>query len=239
MIALSVFSTILIMATVILIQIGSLYSKGVNAANLQNTNRTIAADVTAALQFSGNVPSPTTPSPCPASAITCYAPSVPSYPTDPRNVGSGAGQMQVYAFCVDKVRYSYALNRELGTDQGTSPQAVTPHVLWRDIMTSKNDPCVPLDLSQTDPSSGGAYNSTGGYEMASNHMRLTRFKVQQASSTSNIYNVNVWMAYGDSDLVQTQGSGGSTPGHSICNGGSGTQFCSVSQISTTVTGRVY
>lgn len=233
MIALSVLSTILIMSTVILIQIGSIYSKGVNEANLQNAARTIVADLSSSLQFSGNVPSP-----CTQTAINCYAPSVTSYPTDPNTVGSGLGQFQAYAFCIGTTRYSYALNRELGTDQGVNPAVTTTHVLWRDTMTSPNDPCYPLDLSVANPSSGVS-TSTGGYEMAGSHMRLTRFNIYETSTTSDVYNVDVWMAYGDSDLVNTQSLTDPTPGSSTCNGGVGTAYCAASAISTSLTGRIY
>ncbi|HYH36392.1 MAG TPA: hypothetical protein VD706_02745, partial [Candidatus Saccharimonadales bacterium] len=76
-----------------------------------------------------------------------------------------------------------------------------------------------------------------GYEMLGNHMRLTRFKIEQTATSSGVYNVDVWTAFGDSDLVQPAPAG--PAGRSICKGGSGTQFCSVSNITTRLTGRVY
>lgn len=212
MIALSVLSTILVMATAIMVQIGNLYSKGLNSANLQNTNRNIISDVSSALQFSGNPPLPCTETP-----TTCYA-----------DTHSG-----MYAFCIGTTRYSYVLNRELGNDNGVT----TTHVLWRDTMSS-NSACTPLDLSQPDPTAvagdvDGIPNSTNGYEMMPEHMRLTKFKVVESPSGSGFYSVDVWMAFGDSDLVNTAADGSAT-----CNSGAGTQYCALSNISQTVIRRI-
>ena len=235
MIALSVLSVILVMTTVVLIQIGALYVKGVNAANLQNTSRIIVADVSASLQFSGNAPASCTVN---GAGTSCDAnpPTGASY-TNPQSYTTGSVSVSVHAFCIGTVRYSYVLDSEQGTDNaansvtGTAAGAVTPHVLWRDIILP-NTPCQPLDLSQTTvPNTDGT--PSGGYDMASDHMRLTRFKIWPPAGDSS-YGIDVWMAYGDSDLVNTSASGQST-----CSGGAGTQFCSVSQISSAVRGRAY
>lgn len=61
MIALSILSTLLVMSTVILVQLGRLYTKGVNQANTQNTARNILTDISSQLQLSGSTPNPTTP----------------------------------------------------------------------------------------------------------------------------------------------------------------------------------
>lgn len=239
MIALSVLSTLLIMSTVILMQIGSLYTKGVNQANLQNSGRNVVADITAALQFSGNAPVS-----CTDGTYSCDAGQLTG-----KFSSSGSG-IVIGAFCVGTVRYSYVLNSEQGTDSVANPITGAaagysiPHVLWRDTI-AQNATCQPLDLSRTtvlaDGSSADASSGSpsGGYDMLLNHMRLTRFKIEPTGSTGDIYSVQVWTAYGDSDLVNTTTTAGPTAGQSTCNGGPGTQFCSVSQISSTVAGRTY
>jgi prepilin-type N-terminal cleavage/methylation domain-containing protein len=246
MIALSILSVILVISTTVFIQIGRLYTKGVNAANLQNTNRTIMGDVSSAIQFSGAAPSACTPFPAPppptAVPITCYA-TAPG----PSDFATGPVTVRAYAFCIGNVRYSYVLNRELGTDSapnaiaGTPANAPTPHILWRDTI-NQSAACQPLDLSRSpvtwDPSSVG-WDSTrpsdpsNGYEMAGNRMRLTRFNVPPPDSRG-VYTIDVWMALGDSDLVQT-----ATDGHNTCRGGAGTQFCSASDITTSVARRTH
>jgi prepilin-type N-terminal cleavage/methylation domain-containing protein len=224
MIALSVLSVLLITATLILIQIGGLYSKGVNAADLQNVNRNVVADVTGQLQFSGRVPNGCMPI---ANNVTCYAQTTANV----HNNTDGTDET-IYSYCIGKTRYSYVLNRELGTNSATTPTQVTQHVLWRDTMTSTSS-CPPADIVNSthlsDPPSSG-----DGYEMMGSHMRLTRFNMQPITGSNGVYNVDVWLAFGDSDLVQTQADGSST-----CVTGKGTQFCSISTISTQVTGRVY
>ena len=56
MIALSVLSALLVMSTVIMMQLGRLYTKGVNEADTQNTSRNIMNDLSSQLQLSGNTP---------------------------------------------------------------------------------------------------------------------------------------------------------------------------------------
>ncbi len=224
MIALSVLSVILITTTLVLIQIGSLYTKGVNAADLQNVNRNVVADLTGQLQFSGTAPVGCTPI---ANNVTCYAQTVASV----HNNVDGTTET-TYSYCIGKTRYSYVLNRELGTNTATTPTQNTQHVLWRDTLTDTSS-CPVADVvngTHLDdaPSSGD------GYEMMGSHMRLTRFNIQPVAGSNGVYDIQAWMAYGDSDLVQTAADGAST-----CVTGTGTQFCSISSISTQVTGRVY
>lgn len=172
MIALSVLSTILVAASLVMIQVGHLYVKGVNAADLQTVNRSVVADVTSALQFSGNKPQP------------CM-------PTDSSTCPDAAG---FNAYCVGTTRYTYILNREQGTDQyppNSAPPLTTPHVLWRDVMPDGSS-CQPLDNPP---------GTTGGYDMLPDHMRLTDFSINETAPNSGVYNVKVSMAYGDSDLL--------------------------------------
>jgi prepilin-type N-terminal cleavage/methylation domain-containing protein len=214
MIALSILSVILVTATLVLISVGRLYSKGVNSANIQNTSRNVTSDLSSALQFGGEAPVPCTLS---ADTRTCYASS---------HVYAGMAS-PVYSFCIGTARYNYVLDQELGVS--------TAHILWRDTLPSTSAPCVTLDLSQSTPTG----SSSDGYELAGNKMRITRLKVLQTSPGSDLYDVDVWMAYGDDDLVNTAGVGSPSPGHSTCNGGRGTEYCAVSEVSTTVSGRVY
>lgn len=235
MIALSVLSVILVMATVIMISISSLYTKGVNAASLQNTARTVAADVTSSLQFSDEAPSPCSPSD--PAAKTCSAKPVDAGDQVPRPYSSSGVNVLVYAFCIGSVRYSYVMDRTLGTDSSLTADAITPHVLWRDSIRP-SAPCQPLDLSrddvQADSSSSDLPGRSKGFEMLGEHMRLTRFKILEQPASSGVYKVDAWVAYGDNDLLNRD-----SLGHSTCNGGIGTQFCSAAEITTHVVGRLY
>lgn len=229
MIALSVLSTLLVMATVLMIQIGSLYSKGVNQANLQNATRNLSHDITTALQFSGAAPPACAQTP----VTTCH--SISTDPAHPNPVNYSG--LVIYAYCINNTRYSYVMNREHGDDNSFSPVQHTEHVLWRDTMKS-NATCYPLDLTQGLPNDGNTVAGTG-YEMMPNHMRLTRFKTVESAPGSGIYSVDIWTAYGDSDLVKVDTSDNpATAGQPSCQGGAGTQYCALAKISTTVARRL-
>ncbi len=221
MIALSVLSTILIMSTVILIQIGNLYKKGVNAADLQNTTRNAISDLTSSIQYGGSKPYPLA-GPC--TPLTCYA---------VKNVKVVAGvPRDIYSYCIDTTRYSYVLNREQGTDSSKAADTDTPHVMWRDTMTT-NATCDPLDITVAGiPVDPATSLPSIGSDVVPDNMRLTRFRVEEVPVGSRSYSTDVWLAYGDDDLVVTDGAG-----HSSCNG-KGSQFCGVSELTNSVTRRL-
>lgn len=206
MIALSILAVILVTASALMVRLGSSYTKGVNMANLQSVNRNIVADITSSIQFSGPNPAGCTHD----VDITCA--------TDV--------QSNVYAYCIGTDRYSYVMNRKLGTD---SDGTTTPHVLWRDTMKN-TDSCQPVDILRTTSDSLSVDGS--GYEMLGANMRLTRFRIQETPTSSGIYTMQVWMAYGDSDLLNIANDGSPT-----CKGSAGTQFCALSKITTTVAKR--
>jgi prepilin-type N-terminal cleavage/methylation domain-containing protein len=235
MIALTVLSTILVIATVLMIQIGSLYSKGVNAASLQNANRAVQTDVSSALQFSGN-----NPHSCTVTAVTCFASS------------QNFGGVTVYAFCIDTTRYSYVLGRELGDDPNASPAITTNHVLWRDIMSSSGT-CQPLNLTVSGTPTDAA-SSGDGYEMVPEHVRLNTFRVVETPANSGVFSTNVAMAFGDSDLLCDSGTAGDCAstvhdsvhqGHILspagvinCRAAEGQQYCATSSLSRDVVRRI-
>lgn len=228
MIALSVMSVILVMSTIILIQIGGLYDKGVSASDLQNTARGIVNDVASAIQFSGYDP-----------AVATCTPASCSF-----NGANGDPVPGEYAYCIGTVRYSYILNTEIGNDIAANPatgapaNTNTPHILWRDQLSSyKDDPCVPVNLNAASPSD--SYSSPGtGVEMMSDHTRLTNFSITPVSGTgtTNTYTINVSSAYGDSDLLNLNGTNTSCKSQFTS---SSTQFCSLSSVTLTADGRVY
>lgn len=231
MIALSILSVILVMSTVILIQIGDIYTKGINTDTLQDATRNVLADITASLEFSGSVPTSCTQpvAPDPNTNTTCDA----SY-TDENFPG---GTVRVYAYCIGETRYSYVLDTELGTDQGTSPVLTAYHVLWRDtVAPGKQTACPPVDLSGSTVNEGpDAATSDDGYDMLPPHTRLTKFWIMENPANSGIYDVEVWTAFGDTDPVHTDLSTGIT----TCISDQGTtQFCAISQQSSAVTLRL-
>lgn len=230
MIALSVLSVILVMTAIILIQISSLYTKGINQANLQNDTRSVMADVTAGLQFSGQPADCYTvyPSGLPVGTpgFTCYSQS--------QNLNGAT----VYSLCIGNIRYSYILDREIGTDPYAPGGAQTTwHSLWRDTLKDTKN-CNPLDINQNTNAIADGETLSPGYEMLGQHMRLIRFWVSPVSTTAGVtvYKVDVWTAFGDSDLLSAE-----DPLHPTtlptCSSNQGTQFCAVSELSSYVTSR--
>lgn len=223
MIALSILSVILVIGSTLMARIGSQYTKGVNIANLNNTNRNIVSDIAGTLQFTGETVQSCANDPT-VNPLTCH--------TGKQTYTIGGRNASVYSFCIGRVRYSYVLDREMGTDQGLS-DLKTPHVLWRDTMLNANS-CTPANISADTVS---ASNSSGdGYDVVPTHMRLTHFRVVASTDPlqQGVYKVEVWMAYGDSDLVQN----GGVAGAKNCTGGAGTAFCAISSINTTVIRRL-
>jgi prepilin-type N-terminal cleavage/methylation domain-containing protein len=236
MVALSVLSTIILMGTVILIQIGALYTKGVNTANLQSTARSIIADSTSSLQFSGRNSFGCTL----LRQVACYSgtPLPVIYPGE-------TTPTTIYSFCIGDNRYSYVLDRKLGTDHDSHNNEInTPHVLWRDTLQSASATCDPLDISvatvQADGTSREAITPDGGvdsvgYEMLGNNMRLTRFLIQPQGADGKLFTASIFLTYGDNDLLHTDAA----TGYSSCSGDTGTQFCAISHIDTVINSRLY
>jgi prepilin-type N-terminal cleavage/methylation domain-containing protein len=207
MIALSILSVILVMSTVIMIRINHIYTKGVTMANLQNTSRNLVSDISSALQFTGDSPA-------------CYAPGC----NDPANLSNEAR-----AYCIGSTRFTYVKDASLGTDGFDG--SVTPHVLWKDTMLNSNT-CKPLDLTVSGTPTDTLTDTTDpGYEMVPEHVRVVRFDINQTAPDSGIFNVTLWTAYGDDDLIKTSPS-------LTCDSDKGSEFCALSKVSTTVVKRI-
>lgn len=203
MIALSVLSVILIASTIILIQIGVIYTKGNNAASLQNAARSVQDDAAAAIRFGGFGPVP---------------------------VSQVEGGLTVNAICIGPVRYSFVLNKELGLDSATGQ--TTYHVLWRDTRNDPTGGCAPVAGFDQPGDPGGGDSNNDGYEMAASHTRLSKFDITPDPTVVGTYNINIWMEYGDSDLLNL------TTNPPSCKGGNGEQFCAVSNLTATATNRI-
>lgn len=124
-----------------------------------------------------------------------------------------------YAFCVGNTRFRYILGSELATaPSGTQ----TYHVLLEDNAAS----CAAGPTA--------SINAAGatGTELLSPRMRLANLSV--VSLGNNLYQVTVKVVYGDDDLLANP----TTPAAACQGVEAGTQFCSSSQLSTTVLKRV-
>lgn len=227
MIATAVLSTILVLVTVVMVNIGTLYYKGINQARVQDDVRTISDDIIKNIQLSDQ--SPIGPV------------SVP-------------GVTNSYAYCVGPVRYTYVLGVQISHQAPGTPSTYY-QVLWRD--TNPTPGSCPTQVDPTNPSSpqvnltdsnlASDDSINQGQEMITSNSRLTQFSM----TTNSPSTVMVGVAYGDDDLLcnptlapnscktlSAMGSWANYSGDVLCKGKTGEQFCSTDSLSSSAIKRV-
>jgi hypothetical protein len=215
--ATAAFTTVLLICSAGMIYIGRLYYKGVSSAKTQSAARGIIDDITRPIQFSTDQPTAT-----PHSTTTLFWAST---------------SVPVNVFCIGNQRYTYAINWQQNDNPSTAAaDRQLRHALWRDTLkTSSTASCVPADLTLANPSSSDSNSTGSGKEMLPNNMRLTKFNIQRISTTLELYQADVWVVYGDEDLLNAATSTGS---RNCKDGQAGTQFCALSELSSTVERRL-
>jgi prepilin-type N-terminal cleavage/methylation domain-containing protein len=182
-----IFSLILLVVTVGIIQISRVYYKGITESTTQNTARSIVDTVSQAIQFNGGAVS-TTLSPAPGTWSS---------------------------FCVGSQQFSYRLGYQLVEGAPSGNQ------------TNKALLQTPLAGCSGNPAA-----ATTGRELLGTKMRISKLTV--ASAGTNMYRVSIRIAYGDDDLLDNP-----TSTTASCKGATaGSQFCSISELTTTVVKRV-
>ena len=198
MIATAVLSVILVLVTAIMISINNLYYKGITESREQDNVSSIMDDVSKQIELSY----------IPKSTSLAYFDS--------------ATMITTKSTCFGSIRYSYVINKQVGTQ---TPQQ-SPHVLWRDTVSDGTCPNI-------DPVNGQAIGTTAGYEMIAPGSMLTSFNITGTLPTgTSPYNIAVSTAYGDGSLLIGTGY------TSTCKGGAGDQFCATASLSTTVVQRL-
>lgn len=182
-----IFSLILLVVTIGIIQISRVYYKGITESTTQNTARSIVDTVSQAIQFNGGTVSTT--------------------------LSPGPGTWS--SFCVGGQQFSYRLGYQLveGTPSGNQ--------------TNKALLQTPLAGC-----SGNPVAATNGRELLGTKMRISKLTVSSAGA--NMYKVSIRIVYGDDDLLNNP-----TAANASCKGATaGSQFCSISELTTTVVKRV-
>jgi prepilin-type N-terminal cleavage/methylation domain-containing protein len=212
MIATAIFTVILLFATVIIINIGDLYGKGVTQSKIQTTTRDDMDQISQSLMFStGEVISPV-------------------YNLTVENTQNQVTNATEQAYCFGEQQYTFIENAQINEKIVSDP---LPHAydtlysIFHENSTGLNfnqngtpDVCTPLsDLTQP---------FTGGSNLAGPHIEIHNFSVSSASP----YTVDLNLAYGDDDLLNLSGPKAS------CSGGTGDQFCATSDLTETVVQRV-
>jgi prepilin-type N-terminal cleavage/methylation domain-containing protein len=219
MIATLVFSVVLLLLTTGLMQIGRTYSKGVSMARTQEVARSVADDVVQAIQFAGGT-------------------IIPTNGTMNNGIVSGA--------CIGNKRYSVALTRQY---TATSHNRFVTDTIASGCRAGPGGTTARSDgtagTGMTGPLTGG------GQELLGERMRVVDFRVTQSATNPNVYNVLVRVAYGDDDLLCSPALAGDCNANGVSPGiaagardlqcknlRAGTQFCAISEISTTAVKRL-
>lgn len=181
LIATLIFSVVLLIVTVGIIQISRVYYKGITESNTQNVTRNIADTISQAIQFNGGIV------------------------TNTPNSASGV-------FCVGNQQFSY--RRGIMLTEATSTSNYS-------LLQSTTSGCTSSSLVPT----------SNFKELVAPKMRLSNLVVQKTGT--NLYTITIKVTYGDDDLLNN-----ATSTNPTCKVGAGSQFCSISELTTTVVKRV-
>lgn len=202
MIATAVFTVVLLLASMVLLQIGKIYYKGTIEINTQDDARSIIDDISQSIQIGGG-------------QIT--SPSAAAIPGG-----------NTYFFCTGDSRYIFTTNTQfLDSVPGS-------HGFVRDNMGNgcPNPAAWP----------GGITDLLG------QRMRVANFTLNKLGSTG-LYSVKIRIVYGDDDLicdptVQANCNNNTATNFALpipnmqCKGNAGSQYCAVSELTTTVLKRI-
>jgi len=141
----------------------------------------------------------------------------------------------VSEICIDNTLYAYVVGQQVTN----SPASGSSDQGYNGLIAS-NTGCPSSDPAN-DPApylkSGGAGSPgvpPGARELLSQYMRLGFLSVTPTPDAGGLYTVQVRVLYGDDDLFN-QTTNWAT---ALCSGGPGSQFCAVSNLTTTVEKRL-
>jgi type II secretory pathway pseudopilin PulG len=140
-------------------------------------------------------------------------------PLNPNNPAVGV--------CVDQTSYSYAVGYEVVESPSASDQ------LRHGLVKASGGDCggISTAVNLKNPISASVHNQQ---ELLGDHMRLGDLTINPLGGGA--YAVHVRVIYGDSDVLTSPN--GSDRSNVTCQGGAGSQFCAVSDLTTTVQTRL-
>lgn len=222
MISTVIFSIMLVLCLAGIVQVSRAYYKGVTHSRTQESARLLMDEITQAIQLSGSTISYL--SPVDGFNIVVTGPEV-----DSGKVTEGTG-----VICAGNKQYTYALDRKVSSVEDETNKEIRHAILSEDIKCS--DALMASDLNQD---ISGSQRS-----LLSENMRLTKFSVTRVTPNLNVstktgsqlWKVEISIAYGDQDLLSYTDDSGAD--RVICNPGTGTEFCSIVELSTIVSRRI-
>ncbi len=208
MIATLAFSAILLVITAGVTSFTHDYYRGINDSTTQDTTRQAMNSISQAIQFGS------------PSGILSFATS----------------GIATQTFCVAGKQYVMNPGHQLGKTlpDASSPQPASAVGLY--VVPARAGCATPRTVS-------------GGTELLGPNMRLNDLSVTQTKSGSSLYSINLRVSYGDKDLLcspsaTTHGQCGTgqpiaqdsdlVANDVLCKGTTGSQFCSVAALQTTV-----
>lgn len=209
MVATTIFSIVLLVITVGVMHFSHDYYKGITSNSTQAVARAVINDVAQNIQFGRTVTT---------------------------GLGDDSGPT---GFCIDNTLYSYTIGDEVApTDNPAQHQA--RFGLIKSVGGSSCAGSTPLNVA--DPSTTLTSSDS---DLLGDNMRLAALDV--TSGDNNTYVVHVRVLYGDDDLLLDTDSGKllseesydwSNPSAVTCASTAGSQFCAVSDLTTTVQQRL-
>ncbi len=195
MIATAVFSLVMMIIMASVLQITKMYYRVGTVAKTQEITRTITEEISESIRYSNANISTVDMLPAPNQDIPI-------------------GDTDTGYFCIGSRRYTYAVDRQLKTENPDTLLKQKAHGLWVDEPISCT---VAADLNDA--------NLTGGREMLGENMRLVKLDILDVTGT-DAYQVQLIVAYGDEDLMELDDDG-----NKVCKVNvAGAEFCAVSSI---------
>ncbi len=228
LIATTIFSVILLVATSGIIYLGRIFYKGISSSKTQEKVRSISEELNKSLQYSGAVPV-----------------SVDRGPT-------------VKTLCMGDTRYYYSIGTtvddpgaSLNDNNNLGSVGLVAVRLGEYKRDTPRGPITGINASSCSACPGDRYSSCWleKRQLLSKNMRLTEFDVKQFGQPSNnLWRTKIGIAYGDIDLfVKSDGNPISdaefkepakASGARCMSSQSGGSFCAVSKLDTTLKRRV-
>lgn len=147
-----------------------------------------------------------------------------------QTVNSGASSGYTY-YCVGNSRYIYQIDKPVDSSAATDHSAGGNYGILKDILPGAGNACAPpCDPSGSCPNGWVPFKNP--VELLGDKMRVGQFSIVQSTTTSNLYNVSIVIAYGDNNSVTYRTTG--DPSTIACASDRQNNFCAVSSINTSV-----
>lgn len=234
MIAISIFSIILLISSIVIISIANLSTKGNILSLTDNLSANALQAVVSSIRYNGqpsNNSNLCTTSVLPGNQfLFCQ-----SFQT---TIGGQTLTIPIYAYCIGQNRFSFVVNREMiSQNQATLTSSIfnenpTYHALYQDTLNSSGN-CMPVNLLLNNPENG-PNAGTNGKDLLSTKMRVLEFNISTPSpNQTSIFNVSLDVAYGDDDTLNLQAQQNNLFYSGNCLNQAGQRFCATAILDST------